>query len=231
MLSVVDIARLAEIARKCGAITVADNTFASPYLQRPLALGADIVIHSTTKFLNGHSDVVGGAIVCKEQEYADKIGHLHNVLGQGCSPFDAWLVLRGIKTLGPRMEVHQRNALAVAKFLEQHPAIERVYYPGLPSHPDHALAKRQQKGGGAMVTADLKGDRRQVEAFVKRLKVFCLAQSLGGVQSLVGYPERMSPAAIPAEVRRAAGISEQTVRLSVGIEHVDDLLQDLQDAL
>lgn len=231
LLNLVDIAALVEIAKGCGAITVADNTFLSPYLQRPLELGVDIVMHSTTKYLNGHSDVVGGAIISKTKEHADKIAFLHNALGQGCSPFDAWLVLRGIKTLGPRMEAHQRNAVAIANMLEKHPAIDRVYYPGLESHPHHELAKKQQKGFGAMVTVDVKGDRATAEKFMTRLKLFRLAESLGGVESLVAYPDTMSHASMSVEARRAAGISERTVRLSVGIEHGDDLLADIKQAL
>jgi cystathionine beta-lyase/cystathionine gamma-synthase len=231
LLNLVDIAALVEIATGCGAITVADNTFLSPYLQRPLELGVDVVMHSTTKYLNGHSDVVGGAIISRTKELGDKIGYLHNALGVGCSPFDAWLVLRGIKTLGPRMEAHQKNAMAVARLLEKHPAVERVYYPGLESHPQHALAKKQQKGFGAMVTLDVKGDRAAAEKFMTRLKLFRLAESLGGVESLVAYPDTMSHASISVEARRAAGISERTVRLSVGIESGEDLLADLTQAL
>lgn len=231
LLNLVDIEGLVAIAKGCGAVTVADNTFLSPYLQRPLEMGVDIVIHSTTKYLNGHSDVVGGAIVSKAKEHGDKIAYLHNALGVGCSPFDAWLVLRGIKTLGPRMEAHQKNAVAIARFLEKQSGIDRVYYPGLESHPHHALAKKQQKGFGAMVTVDVKGDRASAEKFMTRLKLFRLAESLGGVESLVAYPDTMSHASISVEARRAAGISERTVRLSVGIEHVDDLLADLKQAL
>ncbi|MBX3444604.1 MAG: PLP-dependent transferase [Planctomyces sp.] len=231
LLNLVDIEAVVEIARGCGALTVADNTFLSPYLQRPLELGVDVVIHSTTKYLNGHSDVVGGAIVSARKEQADKIGYLVNALGQGCSPFDAWLVLRGIKTLGPRMEAHQRNAAAIARMLDGHAAVERVYYPGLESHPHHALAKKQQKGFGAMVTFDVKGDRARAERVMTRLKLFRLAESLGGVESLVAYPDTMSHASMTEESRRAAGISERTVRVSVGIEHVDDLLADLRQAL
>jgi O-succinylhomoserine (thiol)-lyase len=231
LLNLVDIAGLVEIAKGCGATTIADNTFLSPYLQRPMELGVDIVIHSTTKYLNGHSDVVGGAIVTRHKPQADKISYLVNALGVGCSPFDAWLVLRGIKTLGPRMEAHQKNAAAIARMLEKHPTVDRVYYPGLESHPHHALAKKQQKGFGAMVTFDVKGDRARAERVMTSMKLFRLAESLGGVESLVAYPDTMSHASISEEARRAAGISERTVRVSVGIENCDDLLADLKRAL
>ncbi|HVJ66539.1 MAG TPA: PLP-dependent aspartate aminotransferase family protein [Caulifigura sp.] len=231
LLNLVDIAGLVELAKKANAITVADNTFLSPYLQRPFEFGVDIVIHSTTKYLNGHSDVVGGAVITRHKEHAEKIGYLVNSLGTPCSPFDAWLVLRGLKTLAPRMEVHQKNAMALARFLEKHPKIERVYYPGLESHPQHALAKKQQKGFGAMVTADIKGNRATAEKAMTSLKVFSLAESLGGVESLVAYPDTMSHASMTEESRRAAGISERTMRLSVGIEHVDDLIADWKQAL
>ena len=231
LLNCVDIAGLVEIAKKAGAMTVADNTFLSPYLQRPLEMGVDIVIHSTTKYLNGHSDVVGGAVITKHKEHAEKISYLVNSLGVPCSPFDAWLVLRGLKTLGPRMEVHQKNAMALAKFLEKHPKIDRVYFPGLESHPHHALAKKQQKGFGAMVTADIKGSRATAEKAMTSLKIFSLAESLGGVESLVAYPDTMSHATMTEASRRAAGISERTMRLSVGIEHIDDLIADWKQAL
>jgi O-succinylhomoserine (thiol)-lyase len=231
LLNLVDIAELVKIAKDAGAMTIADNTFLSPYLQRPFEMGVDIVIHSTTKYLNGHSDVVGGAIVCREKGPAEKIAYLVNALGVGCSPFDAWLVLRGIKTLGPRMEAHQKNAMAIAKMLEKHPAVEKVYYPGLESHPGHALAKKQQRGFGAMVTFDIKGDRASAEKMMTSLKYFRLAESLGGVESLVAYPDTMSHASMTEAARRAAGISERTIRVSVGIEGQEDLLADLKQAL
>ncbi len=231
LLNCVDIAGLAGIAKQAGAISIADNTFLSPYLQRPFEHGVDIVIHSTTKYLNGHSDVVGGAVITRHKEHAEKIGYLVNSLGQGCSPFDAWLVLRGLKTLGPRMEAHQKNAMALARMLEAHPAIERVYYPGLESHPHHQLAKQQQRGFGAMVTVDIKGDRARAERAMTSLQVFRLAESLGGVESLVAYPDTMSHASISEAQRRGMGISERTMRLSVGIEHIDDLIADWKQAL
>jgi cystathionine beta-lyase/cystathionine gamma-synthase len=203
----------------------------SPYFQRPFALGADIIIHSTTKYLNGHSDVVGGAIVVRDAKLAERLGFLVNALGTPCSPFDAWLVLRGIKTLAYRMEAHQRNALAVARFLEKHASVRKVYYPGLESHPDHALAKKQMSGFGGVVSIDVKADRVPVETFVTRLRVFTLAESLGGVESLAQQPWTMSHGSIREEQRRAGGITPETVRLSIGIEHPDDLVADLDQAL
>lgn len=231
LLNIVDIAAMAEIARSAGAITISDNTFLSPYLQRPFELGCDVVVHSTTKYLNGHSDVVGGAVVTRTKELAEKVSFIVNALGLACSPFDAWLVLRGIKTLGPRMEAHQRGASALAQMLAAHPAVEHVYYPGLPTHPQHALAKRQQKGFGAMVTFDVKGGRPAAEHVFKTAKMFALAESLGGVESLFEYPETMSHASMTLEARRAGGISEKTIRVSVGIEHPDDLIADMKHAL
>ncbi|HEX6986487.1 MAG TPA: PLP-dependent aspartate aminotransferase family protein [Planctomycetaceae bacterium] len=231
LLNLVDIRAVTAVARERGLVTIADNTFLSPYLQRPIELGVDVVVHSTTKYLNGHSDVVGGAVVTSKREHAERIGYIVNALGLACSPFDAWLVLRGVKTLGPRMEVHQRNAMAIARMLREHPKVERVYYPGLPDHPHHELAKRQQSGFGAMLSFDVKGDRRYVERVLTGTKLILLAESLGGVESLWEYPETMSHASMTEEARRAAGISDRTIRLSVGIEHVDDLIADLRQAL
>ena len=231
LLNLTDIAAVTQIAREAGAITVADNTFMSPYLQRPFEHGVDVVIHSTTKYLNGHSDVVGGCVVTRYQEHAERIAYIVNALGLSCSPFDAWLVLRGVKTLGPRMEAHQRGAVAIARMLVEHPRVERVYYPGLPDHPQHELAKRQQYGFGAMVSFDVKGSRADAERVLYGVKLFQLAESLGGVESLVAYPETMSHASISEEKRRAAGISDRTIRVSVGIEHPDDLVADLRRSL
>ncbi|MBW3538962.1 MAG: PLP-dependent aspartate aminotransferase family protein [Planctomycetes bacterium] len=231
LLNVVDIAAVVEVAHSAGAITIADNTFLSPYLQRPFEFGVDLVIHSTTKYLNGHSDVVGGCVVTRHREHADRVAWIVNALGLGCSPFDAWLVLRGVKTLGPRMEAHQKNAMALARVLVEHPRVERVYFPGLPSHPQHELAKRQQKGFGAMLSFDVKGTRADAERVMYGVKLFQLAESLGGVESLVAYPETMSHATMSVEARRAAGISERTIRISAGIEHPDDLVADLKQAL
>jgi len=231
LLNIVDIAAVVDVARKINAITIADNTFLSPYLQRPFDFGVDVVIHSTTKYLNGHSDVVGGCIITREKPYAERIGYVVNALGLACSPFDAWLVLRGVKTLGPRMEAHQRGAQALAEFLAAHPQVAKVYYPGLKSHPQHELAKRQQRGFGAMLSIDVKGGRPAVEKLLAKLTLFQLAESLGGVESLIEYPDSMSHASMTEAARRAAGISEQTVRISVGIEHPDDLIADFQQAL
>lgn len=231
LLNIVDLSAVSEIAVEAGAITIADNTFMSPYLQRPLEFGVDVVVHSTTKYLNGHSDVVGGAVVTRHQAHAERIAYIHNALGLACSPFDAWLVLRGIKTLGPRMEAHQRGAVAVAKMLTEHPKVERVYFPGLPTHPQHELAKRQQHGFGAMLSFDLQGGRAQAEKMMMQTKLFQMAESLGGVESLIAYPVTMSHASMTPEARQAAGISEKTIRLSVGIESPDDLVADLSQAL
>lgn len=231
LMRVVDIAGIAAIAKQAGLTTIADNTFLSPYLQRPFELGVDVVVHSTTKYLNGHSDVVGGAVVTRDKERADRISYIVNALGQGCSPFDAWLVLRGIKTLGPRMEAHQKGAMALARYLDKHPKVERVYFPGLESHPQHALAKAQQKGFGAMMSFDIKGGRPEAERVLNNLQLFLLAESLGGVESLVEYPETMSHASMTLEARRAAGITEKTIRVSVGIEHEEDLIAGMEHAL
>ena len=231
LLLVTDIAAVCEIAREAGAITIADNTFCSPYLQRPMELGVDVVMHSTTKYLNGHSDVVGGCLVTRHEEHAERMAYIVNALGLACSPFDAWLVLRGIKTLGPRMEAHQRAAAAVADMLDQHPEVTRVYYPGLDSHPGHELASRQQDGFGAMLSFEVSGGREMAERVMTRTRLFQLAESLGGVESLVSYPETMSHASMDEPARRAAGITEGILRVSCGIEHPDDLCQDLSQAL
>lgn len=231
LLNLVDIAAVCNVARELGAITIADNTFLSPYFQRPFEWGVDIVVHSTTKYLNGHSDVVGGCVITRHPEHAQQIGYLVNAMGLACSPFDAWLVLRGVKTLGPRMEAHQRGAMALASSLSEHPLIERVYYPGLKNHPQHELARKQQRGFGAMLSIDVRGGRPVVERVLNNLRLFQLAESLGGVESLIEYPETMSHASMSVEARRHAGISEKTLRISVGIEHPEDLVEDFRRAL
>lgn len=231
LLNLVDIQAICSVAKERGLISLADNTFLSPYLQRPFEFGVDIVVHSTTKYLNGHSDVVGGCVITKDKEHAEKISFIVNAMGLACSPFDAWLVLRGVKTLGPRMEAHQRGAMALAKALHEHPQVEHVYYPGLPDHPQHALAKKQQRGFGAMLSIDVKGGRPAVEKILSKLKLFQLAESLGGVESLIEYPDTMSHASISESARREAGITEKTLRISVGIEHPDDLVADFRQAL
>lgn len=231
LLNLVDLAAATKIARDAGLTTIADNTFMSPYLQRPFDFGVDVVVHSTTKYLNGHSDVVGGCVITRHKPHAERIAYIVNALGVACSPFDAWLVLRGIKTLAPRMQAHERGAQAVAAMLNGHPAVERVYYPGLPTHPQHELARRQQRGFGAMVSFDVKGGRAAAERVLYGTKVFQLAESLGGVESLMAFPVTMSHASMSEDARRAAGITEKTIRLSVGIEHPDDLVADLRQAL
>jgi cystathionine gamma-lyase len=231
LMKVVDIAAVAEIARRHGAHSVVDNTFLSPYLQNPLDLGADIVVHSTTKYINGHSDVVGGCVVVKDEAIAQKIGFLQNAVGAVPGPWDCFLTLRGIKTLALRMEEHNRSALAIARWLEAHPAIERVLHPGLESHPQHELAKRQARGFGGTFSFLLKGGQAEVYSFLEKLHLFPQAVSLGGVESLIEYPWTMTHAAIPETERRAMGITENLVRVSVGLEHVDDLIADIQQAL
>ncbi len=231
LLHVTDMAAVCQIADEAGAITIADNTFCSPYLQRPFEHGVDVVMHSTTKYLNGHSDVVGGCVVTRHEQHAERISYITNALGLACSPFDAWLVLRGIKTLGPRMEAHQRAAQAVAEMLEAHVGVTRVFYPGLPGDAGHQLASRQQDGFGAMLSFEVDGGRDVVDRVLSRTQLFQLAESLGGVESLISYPETMSHASMDEPARRAAGITAGMLRVSCGIEHPDDLCADLSDAL
>lgn len=232
LLKIVDLEQIAGIAKQHGVLCVADNTFASPILQRPLELGFDIVMHSTTKYLNGHSDIVGGvAIVGDNKAIADQLRFLQNAIGSVPSPFDCFLALRGLKTLAIRMEQHCKNAAIIAEWLEHHPKVEKVIYPGLPSHPQHSLAKKQMKGYGGMITAVLKGDLAASSKFLERCEIFTLAESLGGVESLIEHPAIMTHASIPAETRAALGISDGLVRLSVGIEAVEDLQADLANAL
>ena len=231
LMKVIDLAAVVDIAKQNNVLTICDNTFLSPYLQRPFEFGVDVVMHSTTKYINGHSDVVGGAIISKDKEIADRIAWICNALGLACSPFDAWLVLRGVKTLGCRMDAQQASALKIARFLDQHPVVEQVYYPGLESHPQHELAKRQQRGFGAMLSFDVRDGRAVVERVCTRTKLFDIGVSLGGVESLISFPVTMSHASMSPEGRAAAGITEKTVRVSVGLEHVDDLIADLNQAL
>lgn len=230
LLKITDIQAVAELAKKHNLLTLVDNTFATPYLQRPLELGADIVLHSGTKYLGGHSDVVSGLVTTNNQELASEIGFLQNAVGGILGPQDSWLTQRGIKTLGIRMEAHQKNAQAVAEYLENHEAVEKVFYPGLASHAGHELAKKQMSGFGGMVSFELKNEAKTAE-FVEALKIFTLAESLGGVESLVEVPSIMTHASIPKDKREAAGIKDGLVRLSVGIEYVDDLLADVKQAL
>ncbi|MCW0459157.1 Cystathionine beta-lyase [Xanthomonas sacchari] len=232
MLKIVDIAAIAAIARKHGLLVVVDNTFASPLLQRPLALGADIVVHSATKYLNGHSDMVGGmAVVGDNAELAEQLAFLQNSVGGVQGPFDSFLALRGLKTLPLRMRAHCDNALALAQWLETHPAVEKVIYPGLPSHPQHALAGRQMSGYGGIVSIVLKGGFDAAKRFCERTRLFTLAESLGGVESLVNHPAVMTHASVPVARREQLGISDALVRLSVGVEDVGDLRGDLERAL
>ena len=231
LLRLVDIRAIAEIAHRHKLLVVVDNTFASPYFQQPLKLGADIVVHSTTKYINGHSDVVGGALVLNDEEAYEAIKFYQNAAGGVPSPFDAWLILRGIKTLAVRMRQHEENARAVAGFLAEHPRVERVYYPGLVSHPDHELAKRQMSGFGGMVSFQPKGSYADIAQIVRRFKVFALAESLGGVESLVCHPASMTHGSIPKDIRESRGLTDTLLRLSVGIEDKEDLMRDLEQAL
>ncbi|WP_149194741.1 cystathionine gamma-synthase [Luteimonas suaedae] len=232
LLKLVDIAQIAELARKRGLIVVVDNTFCSPILQRPLALGAHLVLHSATKYLNGHSDVVGGMVVVGDDvELAEQLIFLQNSIGAVQGPFDSFLALRGLKTLHLRMRAHCENAQVLAEFLESHPAIEKVVYPGLASHPQHALAKRQMDGFGGMISIWLKGGYEAARRFCERVELFTLAESLGGVESLVNHPAVMTHASVPVERRVQLGLGDELVRLSVGVEAVDDLRNDISDAL
>ncbi|MEX1026302.1 MAG: cystathionine gamma-synthase [Planctomycetota bacterium] len=231
LLRLSDIEAAATIAKEHGVLTVVDNTFATPYLQRPLELGADIVLHSLTKYLGGHSDAVGGALIGNDDSVRKELAFYQNAVGGQLAPLDSFLFLRGIKTLAVRMDRHVENARVIAKFLESQPEVERVFYPGLPSHPDHALAERQMRAPGGMVSFELRGGVEAANRFATSTEVFILAESLGGVESLVEVPCSMTHASIPAEARRAAGLEDGLVRLSVGIEHVDDLLGDVRRAL
>lgn len=231
LLKLIDLEAVANIAEDAGVLTVCDNTFLSPYFQRPVDFGIDIVMHSTTKYLNGHSDVIGGAIVTNDEDIYERLKFLQNAAGAVPGPMDCWLTLRGIKTLHVRMDRHQHNAQSVANWLENHSRVSRVLYPGLGSHPQHALAHRQQRGFGGMVTAILDTDLEGTRRFLTRVQVFTLAESLGGVESLIEHPASMTHASVPAERRAALGITDSLVRLSVGIEHVGDLISDLGWAL
>jgi cystathionine gamma-lyase len=231
LLKIVDLQAAADIAKEHGALSVADNTFASPYLQRPLGSGFDIVVHSATKYLNGHSDIVGGVVVVSNPELGERLAFLQNAVGAIASPFDSFLALRGLKTLHLRMARHCSNAQALAEWLSGHPAVKRVIYPGLGSHPQHGLAARQMEAFGGMIAVILKGDLAYARAVLERCQVFALAESLGGVESLIEHPAIMTHASVPAEQRRLAGISDSLIRLSVGVEELEDLQSDLDRAL
>ncbi len=231
LMNLLDLEALATIAREASVLTICDNTFLSPYFQRPLQHGVDIVIHSTTKYINGHSDVVGGAAVVQDDALAERIAFLQNAMGTCAGPQDCFLVLRGIKTLGVRMEAHNRNALALARWLQQHPAVSQVNHPGLETHPQHELALRQMTGYGGTFSFRLKGGEAAVDRMLGRLRLFTLGESLGGVESLIEHPWTMTHVSMPEDVRRKVGITEDLVRVSVGIEHIDDLIADMEQAL
>ncbi len=233
LLKLIDLKKVAEFSKDNNLICVCDNTFCSPYIQRPLDFGFDIVMHSTTKYLNGHSDVIGGVAVVSKQrlELEEQLIYLQNSVGAIASPFDSFMVLRSLKTLPIRMRQHCENALKIAQYLENHPNVENVYYPGLQSHPQHELAKRQMNSFGGMVTAVLKGNLQSTKAFLERCDLFALAESLGGVESLIEHPAIMTHASIPANIRAELGISDCLIRLSVGIEDIDDLISELNNAL
>jgi cystathionine gamma-lyase len=231
LLKIFDIKALTELARRKGALSVVDNTFMSPYFQKPLNLGADIVVHSVTKYINGHSDVVGGVLVTNNTSLYDQLKFFQNAIGAVPSPMDCFLVMRGIKTLHVRMERHAQNAMEIARFLEKHPKIERVVYPGLESHPQHSIARKQMSGFGGMITFFIKGGLAEARRFLEKVEVFTLAESLGGVESLIEHPAIMTHASIPPENRKALGIHDSLIRISVGIEDVKDLIEDLEHAL
>ena len=231
LLKIVDLEQVVGCAKKAGAIVVVDNTFASPMLQKPLEWGVDVVVHSTTKYIGGHSDLIGGAIMTKNQELFERLKFIQFGAGSVPSPFEAFLLLRSIKTLALRMQRHCENAMGIANFLSKHPLMQRVHYPGLPSHPQHELAKRQMSGFSGMVSFEMKGSYESVVSFLSKLKLFKLAESLGGVESLINHPERMTHASVPPELRQKLGIGPNLLRLSVGIEDLNDLRADLESAL
>ena len=232
LLKLVDLEAVAEIGSKHGVLTACDNTFATPWSQRPLELGFDLVMHSATKYLNGHSDMVGGVVVARTgSDVAERMAFLQNAVGAVQGPFDSFLALRGLKTLALRMERHSDNAAAIAQHLQFHPAVDRVIYPGLPSHPQHALARRQMRAGGGMLSIVLAGGIESARRFLERVEVFALAESLGGVESLIEHPALMTHASVPRDIRERIGIEDALVRLSVGIEDADDLIADLEHAL
>jgi cystathionine gamma-lyase len=231
MLKILDIEALTALAKKKGALSVVDNTFMSSYFQKPLALGADIVVHSVTKYMNGHSDVVGGILVTNSDELYKEIKFVQNAVGAVPAPMDCFLVMRGLKTLHVRMERHAQNAMEIAKYLEKHPKVEKVIYPGLESHPQHAVARKQMTGFGGMITFFIRGGLPEARTFLERVKLFTLAESLGGVESLIEHPAIMTHASVPAESRKALGIHDNLIRVSVGIEDLADLKADLAQAL
>lgn len=231
LLNIIDLKEVIGLAKSRKLLSVVDNTFLSPYLQKPFSFGADIVVHSTTKYINGHSDVVGGAIIYANKQLEEQGRFLVNALGVSESPFDAWLVLRGAKTIAQRMEAHQANAIKIAQFLDNHKNVKKVYYPGLDSHPQRALIKKQMLGPGAMLSFELNTKKVNLNAFFKKLEIFCLAESLGGVESLIEHPWLMSHSSMGEAGLKASGITKETIRVSVGIEDADDLIDDLAAAL
>ena len=230
LLKISDIRKLTAAAREVGAMSVVDNTFMSPYFQNPITLGADIAYHSMSKYINGHSDVVAGAIMTSDDDIYSRLKYLQNSIGPSQSPFDSWLVLRGVKTLGVRMDRHNKNAMKVAKYLESHPQVEKVTYPGLESHPQHNLAKEQMSGFGGMITFFIKGGIEASRKFLENVHLFMLAESLGGVESLIEHPAIMTHASIPKAEREKIGLTDNLIRLSVGIENIADLIEDLENA-
>jgi cystathionine beta-lyase/cystathionine gamma-synthase len=230
-LKIFDIGAISELSHKKNALVVVDNTFLSPYFQKPLLLGADIVVHSTTKYINGHSDIIGGAVILNSTELFKKIQLVQKSIGAVPSPFDSWLTLRGVKTLAIRMKQHEKNAFRVARFLKNQPDILEVFFPGLETHPGYEIAKKQMTGFGGVVSFKLKGGLKECNAFFKKLKIFQLADSLGGIESLANYSALMTHDYFPAELRQKIGVTDNLIRLSVGIEHIDDLLEDLKNAL
>ena len=230
VMELTDLAAVASAAHEHGALLAVDNTFMSPYFQQPLTLGADIVVHSTTKYLNGHSDGVGGAVILNDQSLAERLKFLQNAAGAVLGPFDSWLVLRGVKTLAVRMKQHNENGLAIANFLAKHPKVQKVHYPGLPSHPQHELAKKQMKGFGGMLAFEI-GSMEKAKAILKSVRLCSLAESLGGVETLISHPASMTHASVPPEDRARIGITDGLVRISAGIEDVEDLVADLEQAL
>lgn len=230
LMRISDLNAISEICRRKKVWLVVDNTFMSPYFQQPLSLGADMVVHSTTKFLNGHSDGLGGVVVCKHQEHADQLAYLQKCAGAIMSPFECWLILRGVKTLAARMEIHDRSGRVVADFLSKHKKVGKVFYPGLADHPQHALARRQMRGFGSMITFET-GSLKNANKMLKKCRVCSLGESLGGVETLISHPATMTHAALGVKGRKALGITDGLVRISVGIEDVDDILEDLDQAL
>ena len=231
LLKIFDIAAISNISHKKKALVVVDNTFLSPYFQKPLSLGADIVVHSTTKYINGHSDLIGGAVILDNKELYDKILLVQKSVGAVPSPFDSWLTLRGVKTLAIRMKQHEENAFRVARFLQQQPKVLEVFFPGLETHPGHDIAKKQMTGFGGVVSFRIKGGLTECNIFFKKLKIFQLADSLGGVESLANYSALMTHESFPPDFRKKIGVTDNLIRLSVGIEHIDDLVEDLKNAL